>query len=164
VKWGLLYWLFLAQWQRVFNSNQISCLMDTKNAVYEQQRVSVLELKTLQSWKQTHERQGKSWQGNFFWSKGCKHVLTPAEQTLEHKMADSGSSLYPWCICTCPSPRICPVQRFTVFPDWLKGLGDGLEHIIWWAIFVGNGTMQESGRNRNPLNNTSHLRWQPEEF
>jgi hypothetical protein len=30
---------------------------------------------------------------------------------------------------------------------------------------VGSETVQESGRrNRNPLNNASHLRWRPEEF
>jgi hypothetical protein len=57
----------------------------------------------------------------------------------------------------CPSPWICPVQRFTIFLDWLKGLGDGLGHVIWQAIFEGNGTIQESGRNRNPLNNASDL-------
>jgi hypothetical protein len=55
----------------------------------------------------------------------CKHVLTPAKQTRKHKMTNSDSSLYPWHSCTCPSPEICPGQRFTVFPDWLKGLGDG---------------------------------------
>jgi hypothetical protein len=32
---------------------------------------------------------------------------------------------------TCPSPGICPGQRFTIFPDWLKGLGDGLGHTVW---------------------------------
>jgi hypothetical protein len=52
----------------------------------------------------------KSWQVNFFWWKGCKHILTPAEQTCEHKMADSGFYLYPWHSCTCPSPGICPVK------------------------------------------------------
>jgi hypothetical protein len=63
-----------------------------------------------------------------------QHVLTPAEQTREHKMADSGSFLYPWRSCTCPLPRICPGQRFTVSLDWLKGLGDGLRHAVWWTI------------------------------
>jgi hypothetical protein len=53
--------------------------------------------------------------------------------------------------CTCPSPGICPGQMFTIFPNWLKGLRDGFQHIIWQAIFMGNGTVQESGRNRNPL-------------
>jgi hypothetical protein len=67
----------------------------------------MLELETLQCQKQTHETQ-KSWQGNFFWSKGCKHVLTLAEQTLEHKMADSGSSLYPWR--SVPAPHLGSVQ------------------------------------------------------
>jgi hypothetical protein len=52
-------------------------------------------------------------------------VLTPTEQTCRHKMADSGSSLYPWHSRTCPSPGICPGQKFTVFPDWLKALGMG---------------------------------------
>jgi hypothetical protein len=56
-------------------------------------------------------------------------------------------------------------QRFTISLDWLKGLGDGLGHVIWWAIFMGNRTVQESGRrNRNPLNNASHIRWRREEF
>jgi hypothetical protein len=32
---------------------------------------------------------------NFSSSRGCKHVLTTAKQTRKHKMADSGSSLYP---------------------------------------------------------------------
>jgi hypothetical protein len=39
----------------------------------------------------------------------------------------------------CPLPEICPGQRFTVFPDWLKGLGDGLGHVIWRVIFAGKG-------------------------
>jgi hypothetical protein len=72
--------------------------------------------------------------GNFSWSRGYKHVLTPAKQTHKHKMADSGSSLYPWHNHTCHSPGICPGQRFTVFPSWLKGLGDGLGHAVWWAM------------------------------
>jgi hypothetical protein len=91
------------------------------------------ELKTLQCWK-WHTRGRKSWQGNFFWSKGCKHVLTPAEWTHKHKMADSGSSLYPWPSYTCCSPGICPGQRFTISLNWLKGLGDGLEHTVRWAM------------------------------
>jgi hypothetical protein len=70
----------------------------------------------------------------FSWSIGCKCVLTPAKQSCRHKMADSGSSLYPWCSRTCLSPGICPGQRFTVFPHWLKGLGDGLGHAVSWAM------------------------------
>jgi hypothetical protein len=33
-------------------------------------------------------------------------------------------------------PLTCDLssQRFTVFPDWLKGLGDGLGHAVWWAM------------------------------
>jgi hypothetical protein len=31
-------------------------------------------------------------------------------------------------------PGICPGQRFTVFPDWLKGLGDVLGHAVWGAM------------------------------
>jgi hypothetical protein len=31
-------------------------------------------------------------------------------------------------------PGICPGQRFTVFPDQLKGLEDGLGHAVWWAM------------------------------
>jgi hypothetical protein len=76
----------------------------------------------------------KSWQGNFSWSRGCKHVLTPGKQAQKHKMADSGSSLHPWCSCTCPTPGICPDQRFTVFPDRLKALGDGLGHAVWQTM------------------------------
>jgi hypothetical protein len=58
-----------------------------------------------------------------------------------------------------PSPGICPSQRFTVCLNCLKVLGDRVGHVIWRAIFMGKGTVQESIRNRNPLNNTSHLRW-----
>jgi hypothetical protein len=106
----------------------------------------------------THTRNRKSWQGNFFWSKWCKHAFTPTEQTHEHKMVDSGSSLYPWYSCTCSSPGICSGQRFTIFPDWLKGLGYRLGHVIWKAIFMSDGAVPESGRrNKNPLNNASHL-------
>jgi hypothetical protein len=43
-------------------------------------------------------------------------------------------------------------------------LEDGLGYMVSWAIFTDNGAVQESRRNRNPLNNASHLRWQPEEF
>jgi hypothetical protein len=39
----------------------------------------LLELKTLQCQKQTLERQRKSWQGNFFWAEGRKHIFTPAD-------------------------------------------------------------------------------------
>jgi hypothetical protein len=79
------------------------------------------------------------------WSKGCKHVLTPAEQTHKHKMVDSGSSLYPWCSCTCPSPGICPGQRFTVFPNWLKGLGDGFGCIVWQAMALYRNRKKKQG-------------------
>jgi hypothetical protein len=120
----------------------------------------MLGLKTLWCQKQTHKRQRKSWQRDFFWSKGFKHVLTPAKQTYEHKIA-----LYLWCTCTCPSPGICLGQKFTIPLDWLKGLGDGLGYVIWQTIFMGNRTVQEGRRrNKNPLNNLSHLRWWPEEF
>jgi hypothetical protein len=44
-------------------------------------------------------------------------------------------------------------------------LGYELGHMVWWAIFMSNGAVQECGRrNRNPLNNASHLRLQTEEF
>jgi hypothetical protein len=98
----------------------------------------VLELKTLRCWKQTHERQ-KIFTRQFLVIKRVQACTHSAEWTCEHKMADSGSSFYPWCSCICPSPGICPGQRFTVFLDWLKGLGDGLGHGIWQAIFAGNG-------------------------
>jgi hypothetical protein len=107
--------------------------------------VPLLELKTLQCQKQTHKRQRKSWQSNFFWSKGCKHIFTAAEQTSEHKMADSGSSLYPWCSCTCPLPGICPHQRVTTFLDWLKGLGDGLGYTVWQAMGLYKNPEEETG-------------------
>jgi hypothetical protein len=94
---------------------------------------ALLELITLQCRKQTHKRQ-KIRQGNFSWSRGCKHILTPTKETCKHKMADCDSSLYPWRSCTCPSPGICPGQRFAVSLDWLKGLGDGLGHTVWWAM------------------------------
>jgi hypothetical protein len=45
--------------------------------------LSVLELKTLQCQKQTHKKQRKSWQGNFFWSKG------QGKQTHMHTVAPS---------------------------------------------------------------------------
>jgi hypothetical protein len=110
-------------------------------------------------------RQKKSRQGNSFWSKGCKRIFIPAEWTLEHKMVNSGFSVYPWHSCTCPLSGICPGQRFTIFLDWLKGLGDRWGHIIWQAIFAGNGAVQESRRrNRYLLNSASDLRWWPEEF
>jgi hypothetical protein len=56
-------------------------------------------------------------------------------------------------------------QRFTISFNCLKDLVDELGHTIWQAIFTGNGSVQESRRrNRNTLNSTSHLRWQPEYF
>jgi hypothetical protein len=64
-----------------------------------------------------------------------------------------------------PAPYLGFVQVKGSQSFLLKGLGDGLGHTNCWAIFLGNGAVQESGRrNRNPLNNASHLRWQPEEF
>jgi hypothetical protein len=34
-----------------------------------------------------------------------------------------------------PAPYlICPGQRFTIFPDWPKGLGDGLGYTLWQAM------------------------------
>jgi hypothetical protein len=82
----------------------------------------VLELKTLQCRKQTHEGQRKSWQGNFFWSKGCKHVLAPAEWTCKHKRADSSFSLYPQSGCTAPYLGFVQVKVHSL--SWLpKRLG-----------------------------------------
>jgi hypothetical protein len=43
------------------------------------------------------------------------------------------------------SPGICPGQRFTVFPDWLKGLGDGLGHAVWWAMELYRNPEEEVG-------------------
>jgi hypothetical protein len=86
----------------------------------------------------------------FSWSRGCKHVLTPAKEIHKHKMADS-DSLHPWRRCICPSPGICPGQRFTVFPDKLTGLGDGLGHAEWQA--------RELYRKQGPFKHASHLRW-----
>jgi hypothetical protein len=34
----------------------------------------------------------------------------------------------------CPLSGICPGQRFTISLDWLKGLGDGLGHAVWWTM------------------------------
>jgi hypothetical protein len=25
-------------------------------------------------------------------------------------------------------------SKVHIFPDWLKGLGDGLGHAVWWAM------------------------------
>jgi hypothetical protein len=59
----------------------------------------------------------------------------------------------------CPSPGICPGQRFTIFPDRLKALGDELGHTVGrqWSH---TGIWKEQG----PLKHASHLRWRPEEF
>jgi hypothetical protein len=121
-----------------------------------------LELKTLWCWKQTHKRE---------------KILTVSfdqKGTGMYSLQLSGHVTTKWLTeaspisltqCTCPLPGICPGQRFTIFLDWLKALGGGLGHAIWRTIFVGNGVVQESGRrNRNSLNNASHLRWWPEEF
>jgi hypothetical protein len=71
----------------------------------------------------------------------------------------------PWCSCTYPLCEISQGQRFTNSLNWLIGLGYGLGHMVWQAIFRDNGSVQESGkRNRNSLNNASHLWWQPEEL
>jgi hypothetical protein len=94
----------------------------------------LLELITLSA-ENRHTRDRKSWQGNFLLIKRLQaYMLTPTKQTCKDKMAHSGSYLYAWPSCTCPSPGIYPGQRFTISPNWLKGLGDGLEHAVWWAM------------------------------
>jgi hypothetical protein len=108
----------------------------------------------------TSTQETKSWQGNFSWSRGCKHVLTPAKQTRKHKMAASSSSLYPWHSCTCPSPGNFPGQRFTISLNWLKGLGNGLGYAVWQAMELYRNWKKRQG----PFKHASHLRWQPEEF
>jgi hypothetical protein len=72
------------------------------------------------------------------------HIFTPAEQVHEHKIVHGGSSLCPWCSRTCPSPGICPGQRFTVFLSWLKGLGDGLGHTVWRAMELYRNPKEEA--------------------
>jgi hypothetical protein len=94
-----------------------------------------------------HETQRKFWQGNFFWSKGCKHEFTPAEQTLKHKVVNRGSSLYPWRSCTCPLSGICPGQRFSLSQLAKRPGGWDRAHNL-----AGNEAVQESRRNKNPLN------------
>jgi hypothetical protein len=42
-----------------------------------------------------------------------------------------------------PDAVVPAPQMFTIFLDWLKGLGDWLGHVILWAIFMGNGTIQD---------------------
>jgi hypothetical protein len=52
------------------------------------------------------------------------------------------------------------------FSQLAKRLGGWLRACnLAGAIFAGNGAVKEyERRNRNPLNNASHLRWRPEEF
>jgi hypothetical protein len=33
-----------------------------------------------------------------------------------------------------PLTQDCTGQRFTISLNWLKGLGDGLGHTVWWAM------------------------------
>jgi hypothetical protein len=121
------------------------------------------ELKTLQCWKQTHERQ-KILTRQFLLIKRVQACTHCSWSDMWVQNGWQWLLLISWRGCACFLPGICPGQRFTIFLNWLKGLGDGLGHVIWWAIFMGNGTVQESGRNRNPLNNASHLRWRSKEF
>jgi hypothetical protein len=71
-------------------------------------------------------------------------VFTPAKQTGNHKLADSGSSIS-LTSCTCSLPGICPGQMFTVSLDWLNGLRNGLGDIVWWAMEL-YGTPEEKAR------------------
>jgi hypothetical protein len=41
-----------------------------------------------------------------------------------------------------------------------KGLRGGLRHMVWWAVFMGNGIQK---KKQELLNNTSNLRWQHKE-
>jgi hypothetical protein len=108
----------------------------------------LLELITLQCRKQTHKTQ-KILTRHFLLIKRVEACVHSHWATRKHKMAGSGSSLYPWLRCTCPSPGICPGKRFTVSLDWLKGLGG------WVRVcsLAGNGVVQESRRrSKDPLN------------
>jgi hypothetical protein len=42
------------------------------------------------------------------------------------------------------SRGICPGQRFTIFPYWLKDLGDGLGHTVWRAMELYRNLEQEA--------------------
>jgi hypothetical protein len=75
-------------------------------------------------------------------------VLTAAEQTRKHKVADSGSSLYPWLIV--PAPHLGFVY---VKGSQSPGLAKRLEGWVRACSLVGNGVIQESRRrNKDPLN------------
>jgi hypothetical protein len=58
--------------------------------------------------------------------KRVQACTSPAEQTCEHKMANHGSSLYPWRSCTCPNPGFVQVKG-----SQSKRLGDRLGNTVW---------------------------------
>jgi hypothetical protein len=122
---------------------------------------TLLELKTLQCREQTHQRQRKSWQFLLI-----KRVQASTHSSWADTWAQHGRQ---WLLLISLTQLYLPLawdfsrSKVPNLSDWLKVLGDGLGHIVWPAIFLGNGAVQESGRrNRNPLNNPSHLRWQHE--
>jgi hypothetical protein len=69
----------------------------------------------------------------FSWSRGCTHVLTPAKQTHKHKMADSGSSLYPWQLYL---PHTWHLSRWKVhsLSRLVKRLRGFVRVYSWWAM------------------------------
>jgi hypothetical protein len=88
------------------------------------------ELQTLWCWKQTHERQKILTRQFLFikWVQACTYSSwadTRAQNASPH-IPDS----------VVPAPHLGFVQVRGSQSFWLaKGLGDGLGHVIWWAVF-----------------------------
>jgi hypothetical protein len=60
-------------------------------------------------------------------------VLTPTKQHASTKWLTVAPPYIPDTVV--PAPHLgFAGQRFTVFPNWIKGLGDGLGHAVWWAM------------------------------
>jgi hypothetical protein len=98
---------------------------------FMKQSTSLLEVITLRCQKQTHKR--LKILTIFSWSRGCKHVLTLAKQHASTKC-------WQWLLLISLTHSYLPLtwdlsrSKVHNLPDWLKGLGDGLGHAVWWAM------------------------------
>jgi hypothetical protein len=96
----------------------------------------LLELITFSCRKQTHKRQKILARQFSLDQEGASMCSLQLSKHTSRKWLTVASPYIPDTFI----PGICPSQRFTLFPDWLKGLGDELGHAVCQAMEL----------NRNP--------------
>jgi hypothetical protein len=94
-----------------------------------------LELKTLQGRKQTIRDRENLDRAISFDQKSASTYSLKLSRHMSTKWLTVASPHIPDAVIPAPHLGFVQVRGSQSVSDWLKGLGNGLGHIIWWAIF-----------------------------